>query len=573
MTSEEKYKIISEDYVDLIIKYNGNPLSLQQYSEYSAHIMNDTYAVIYLPITAVTARFVTQYNYSSIPHCYALSSEQSLEASGVIRLSRTSALQLRGKGVIVGLIDTGIDYTNPVFLREDGTTKILSIWDQSIDSVNGYPEVVYPAFYGTEYTAEQINQALQSDNPLQIVPSTDVNGHGTWLGGIAAGSENQDVGFSGVVPDADIIAVKLKEAKAFYRNFFAIPEGVPAYQENDIMWGIQYLVDSARKLLRPIAICISLGTSLGSHDSYGRLNTQVSIAGDFPGVAMSIAAGNEGNARRHFYSTLDPGGSPVIVDLNVAENEKGFVMELWGNPPMIYTLDILSPGGEYIPRIQENLAKNQEVNFVFEQTRVNIDYIMVESETGKQVILLRFTKPSPGTWRFQVYGRGDLRGSFHIWLPPGDFISLDTYFMNASPNTTVTSPGNSNVPITITAYNSVTNTIYTNAGRGFTSDNNVTPVLAAPGVNIQSPSLDHGFTTITGTGAATAHAAGITAMVLEWSIVQGNFPRIDTVGIKKFLIRGARRSNNLEYPNRDWGYGMIDIYNSFFVLRSDVAIR
>jgi subtilisin family serine protease len=572
MTPEEKYKIIGNDYVDLLLKYNGNPISLQQYADHSIHIMNDTYAVIYLPSSSITGRFFTQYKYSSIPQCYMLTSEQSLDASGVTKLSRISPLNLRGEGVIIGIIDTGIDYTNPVFRREDGTTRIISIWDQSIDSNDAYPQVVSPAFYGTEYTAEQINQALQSENPLQIVPSMDTNGHGTSLAGIAAGSVNQDAGFSGVVPEAELIVVKLKDAKPFYYNFFLIPENATAYQENDILWGIQYLVDSARSLRRPIAICISLGSSMGSHSSFGSLETMTSIAGDFPSVAISVSAGNEGNARRHFYSALDPKGPPVIVDLNVAEGESGFTMEFWGNPPVIYTLDILSPGGEYIPRIQENLVKNQEINFVFEQTSVIIDFFMVEADTGKQVILFRFKRPSPGTWRFQVYGRGDLAGDFHIWLPSGAFISDNTYFMNASPNTTVTSPGNSNVPITITAYNSANNTIYQNAGRGFTVDNNTKPDLAAPGVNIQCPTLDHGFAAITGTGAATAHATGITAMVLEWSIVENNFPSMDTVGIKKFLIRGARRSTNLDYPNRDWGYGMIDIYNSFSLLRADVLV-
>lgn len=573
MIQEEKYKIISDDYVDLILKYNGNPISLQQYKDYSVHVMNDTYAVIYLPRTLVTARFVTQYNYSSIPHCYALTSEQSLDASGVTKLSKTTALNLRGEGVIVGFIDTGIDYTNPVFLHADGTTKIMSIWDQTIDSVDQYPKTVRPAFYGTEYTAEQINQALKSDDPLQIVPSMDVHGHGTWLAGIAAGSENQEFEFSGVAPDADLIVVKLKETKPFLRNLNSIPENVPAYQETDIIWGIQYLVDSARSLRRPIAICIGLGTSLGSHDNHGTLNTMVSIVGDFPGVAMSITAGNEGNARRHFYSTSDPGNPPITVELNVGENEDGFIMEFWGNPPTIYTIDILSPSGEYIPRILENLSKSQEISFIFESTVINIDYIIVETDTGKQVILFRFKNPSQGIWRFQVFSRGELKGDFHIWLPPGDFISRETYFLNSSPYTTVTSPGNSVVPITITAYNSNLSTILAEAGRGFTASNNVSPTLAAPGVNIQCPDLNHGFTTITGTGAATAHAAGITAMVLQWSIVEGNFPRIDTVGIKKFLIRGARRSSNLEYPNREWGYGMIDIYNSFLILRSDVLIR
>jgi subtilisin family serine protease len=572
MTLEEKYKIISNDYVELLVKYNGNPIDLESYSEYSVHIIDSIYAVIYLPRANVTQHLVIQYNYASIPHCYALSSEQSLDASGITRLSRIPTLNLRGKGAIVGIVDTGIDYTNPVFRHEDGTTRILSIWDQSIDSADAYPKVSTPAYYGTEYSMEQINQALLSEEPLRVVPSQDGISHGTWMAGIAAGSENQKVGFRGVAPEADIIVVKLKEAKSFYRDFYRIPEGAIAYQENDIIWGLQYLVESARKLQRPIAICLCLGTSFGSHSNDGPLNTIASLLGDFPGVGLVVSAGNEGSDRRHFHSAIDPEGPPVVVELNVGDNEEGFTMELWGNPPVIYTMVILSPSGEYIPRIQANLVNNQEITFVFEQTVINIDFLMVEADTGRQVILLRFQKPSPGTWRFQVYGRGDLRGEFHIWLPPADFITKDTYFLNASPFTTVTSPGNSNVPITITAYNSATGTIYSNSGRGYTINNNVKPDLAAPGVNIQCPSLDQGFTSISGTGAATAHAAGIIAMVLEWSAVEGNFPSLDTVGIKKLLIRGTRRSSNLTYPNRDWGYGIIDIYSSFFLLRSDILI-
>ena len=571
MTIEERGKITSEDYVDLLQKYNGNPIALQQYEEYSVHIMNDTYAVIYLPKTKVTVNLVTQFNYYAIPHCYSLCSKQSLEASGITKLTRTT-LNLRGEGVIIGIIDTGIDYTHPVFRRSDGSSKIIAIWDQGEERDGQFPAVVYPSFYGTEYKAEQINLALQSEDPLQIVPSMDTIGHGTWLAGIAAGSENEENEFSGVVPDAELLIVKLKEAKTFYRSFYAIPEHAPAFQENDIIWGIQYLVDNARRLGRPLAICIGLGTSMGSHDNSDVLNTVTSIAADFPGVAITVAAGNEGNARRHFHGMFDPNGEPVEVELNVGVGEAGFMMEFWGNPPTIYTLDITSPGGEYIPRIQENLVKNQEVVFVFEQTVIDINFFMVEASTGKQVVTFRFLNPTEGIWRFHVYGRGDLKGDFHIWLPSGDFLSKDTFFNNAVPENTVTSPGNSNVPIAVTAYNSINDTIYSSAGRGYSVSGVVAPVLAAPGVNIKCPTLNHEFTLIDGTGAAAAHAAGITAMVLEWSFVEGNLPGMDTVGIKKFLIRGARRSNNLDYPNRDWGYGMIDIYNSFSNLRSDINI-
>ena len=571
MTQEEKYKIISNEFADLIILYNGNIASLDKYDDYSVQMMNAGQAIIYLPITQLTNRSVYEFGYSAIPTCYALCSVQSLEASGVDKLRRIPVFNLRGNDVLVGIIDTGIDYTNPVFQYEDGTSKIVSIWDQSIDSVNRYPQnMIYTPYYGTVYSADQINQALKSDDPLQIVPSTDEIGHGTMLAGIAAGSEDKNNNFSGVVPDSELIVVKLKQAKTNLKEFLSIPLTVPCYMENDIIWALEYIFDSARQLERPVAICIGLGSSQGSHGGRGALNSVLSIVSDFPGVAVSIAAGNEGNARRHFYSTIDKEIGYTTVELNVGENEPGFIMELWGNAPNIYTIDILSPSGEYIPRLSAVFKENRVVSFLLEKTVINIDYILVESYTGNQIILLRFKNPSQGIWRFQVYARGDLMGSFHIWLPSDAFISENTYFLQPDAYTTITSPGNSLVPITVTAYNSNVGNLYQDAGRGYTSVNNVKPDFAAPGVNIQCPALDHSFTSISGTGAATAHTVGITAMILEWSIVKGNYTGIDTVGIKKFLIRGAQRRENLQYPNQDWGYGILDIYNVFDILRAEV---
>jgi len=296
----------------------------------------------------------------------------------------------------------------------------------------------------------------------------------------------------------------------------------------------------------------------------------VSVAADFPSVCISVSGGNEGRLRRHFYSTINPTGPPVPVELNVSENESGFTMELWGDPPVIYSLDILSPSGEYIPKIYVSLVQNQEITFISENTVININSFMVELESGKQVIVLHFKSPAPGIWLFQVFGSGDLQGNVNIWLPSGDFITKGTYFLKSDPYTTLTSPGNCIVPITMTAYNSGNSQLYVEAGRGFSASNIVNPDLAAPGVNLQCPSLDHKFTTLTGTSAATAHTTGITAMILEWSIVRDNYPDIDTVGIKKFLIRGASRDPQLKYPTREWGYGIIDVYNSFNLLRSDL---
>lgn len=290
---------------------------------------------------------------------------------------------------------------------------------------------------------------------------------------------------------------------------------------------------------------------------------------DFPGVTISISAGNEGTRKRHFFGVINQDIGYQTVELHVGDNENSFTMELWGAAPSSYSIDITSPSGEYIPRVAEGLRVSREISFIFDPTIIQIDYNMIESLVGDELILMRFRQPTAGVWTFKVYGRGDIPGSFHIWLPMGDFISQDTYFLQSNPYTTITSPGNAINPITVTAYQPATSNFYQNASRGYTRTNEIKPELAAPGVDILAPTLDHGFTGMTGTGAAAAHTAGITAMFLEWGIVRGNYPGIDTVEVKQFLIRGAKQSPRLQYPNRDWGYGSIDIYHVFRVLRSE----
>lgn len=570
MTQEERYKITSNDYLDYYVDYNGNEAILNKNRENSAQILDQRLAIAYLPKDQITDDKIREIGFTAIPSVFGLVSEQSLEASGVDQIRRLPNLNLRGEGVLIGIFDTGVDYTNPIFQKGDGTTRIVSIWDQTIDSENRYPE---GTFYGTEYTREQINQALKSQNPFDIVPSKDANGHGTMLAGIAAGNEVPESNFSGVAPDAELVVVKLKPAKQIIKDFFAIPDSAVGYQLNDAMWGAEYMIKVARKLGRPISICIGFGTTQGPHDGRGFISTQATRVSDYPGIVMCMAAGNEGNTRGHFFGTVDPTIGSTTVELNVAENENGFSMQLWGTAPATYSIDILAPSGEYIPRITEGLNVSEDITFVFEKTVIHVIYQMIETTTGEQMIFMRFTDPAPGIWKLQVYARGDLPGSFHIWLPMREFVSEDTYFIQSNPYTTVTGPGNAAVPITFTAYNSLNDTLYRGAGRGYTRNNLIKPELAAPGVNITAPTLTHGFEDFTGTSAAAAHATGITAMLLEWAIVRGNYPGVDAVEVKKFLIRGAKRSSTLQYPNRDWGYGIINIFSTFDIIRSTFTGR
>lgn len=566
MTQDEKYKIISNDYVDLLIEYNRNFKLLNRYPDATTHIMNSRYAIAYAPVNILSNNFFKSYGYAPLPRCFGLTSKISIEASGIERLRTLPAYNLKGSGVLVAIIDTGIDYTNPIFIREDGTSKIVALWDQTIDSEDQFPD---NSLYGTEYTSELINLALQSSNPYETVPSRDEIGHGTMLAGVLVGSEVRASDFSGIVPEADIIVVKLKQAKKNIRDFWMIPADIPCYQENDILWAIQYIIETFVRLRRPCSICIGLGTSQGPHNASRSLDSIISTLSDLINVSYSISAGNEGAANSHYYGVIDAGAPYNIVELNIGEGETGFSMELWGSLPNTYSIDILSPSGEYIPRITESLREARELNFIFEETTISVNYHLVESLSGEQLILLRFRKPTPGIWTFKVYTRGDSTGSFHIWLPMSGFISTSTYFVSSDPYTTITSPGNSLSPITVTAYNPVNEALYLKASKGYTRNLDVKPDLAAPGVNIVVPTLTKEFTVATGTGLAAAHTAGICAIMMEWGIVRGFYPEMDSTVIKKYLIRGAKRSKSLEYPNKDWGYGIIDLYNVFNTLRTN----
>lgn len=567
MTEEERRRIISEEYADGILDSKVENKSIDYFLEGgTVNTIDNTFSVVYFPVSKVLQNLSDEGAYAIIPKLFTLLDTTNLEEMGVTRVQSATPLNLSGQGVLLGFVDTGIDYTNQVFKKADNTTRIVSIWDQTIENMQASEDIFY---YGTEYTSDQINAALASDNPISIMPSTDELGHGTTLAGLAGGGPMANENFVGVAPQTEFVIVKLKQAKQYIRNYFFIPENVPCYQENDIMMGLMYLSRVAERLNRPIAISIGLGSNMGGHggrSAIGELMT--SIAGN-NGIVVLTAAGNEGNAGHHYFGMIDSDNNYDTVELKVGENENGFSMEIWGQVPGSYSIDLLSPTGEYIPRIPARLRESRVINFLFERTTVYVDYLIVETRTGDQLIFLRFVNPAPGIWRIRVYGGGDVTSGFHIWLPITGFIVPDTVFVKPNPYTTITAPGNASLPITMTAYNYRTGALSLSASRGFTRENLVKPELTAPGVDIYGPGLNNSFSTFTGTSVATAEACGVCALLLEWGILRGNLLSMDTLDCKKLLIRGVKRTTAEAYPNREWGFGIIDIYRTFASLRGE----
>lgn len=570
--------VASEDFADFIAPYFTTPEEfIRSQGTDCIDFVNSTLAVVYVPLSTVTPFTYTSYTYSAVPKLYSLLDVTSMDAAGITPAGELPVLNNQGAGVIVGFVDTGINYTDSLFRNVDGSTRIIGIWDQTNNSDNSNnienetvkPFSAFSALYGTQYTAEEINLALNSDNPASIVPTRDENGHGTFLASIAAGNRDERAGFSGAAPQASIAMVKLKPAKQYLRDFYLIQDGAEAYQENDIMMGVSYLYFLARKYSMPLVVCIPLGTNIGSHMGMSRLGQYLNQVSLSNGSAVITAAGNETGARHHFRAVMDASTDEVTAELRVGEREAGFSMELWAENMGVYTVGFISPTGEVAREISVPLRGENTVSFLLEQTQITVYTQIADVSAGSQFIFMRFENPMSGIWRILIRNSLDIRETFHLWLPVRGFITDETYFLRPDPDTIITDPGNARYPITVTAYDHTKNSIYIHASRGYSLSGRIKPDLAAPGVNILGASVSgRRLTRMSGTSVSAAHLAGAAAILLNWGVLNANYPYLNTPVLKSIFVRGAQRNPALTYPNREFGYGTLDLYEAFLHLRN-----
>ena len=539
----------NEMYADFVVKYMGDfQKDLGDVPGLIFQKINAIYGVVYAPLTEIDALNISTYSYSFIPKCYTHMDFGSLSASGITRLQEHPYLQLKGQGTAIAIVDSGIDYRNPLFQNEMGS-RILCIWDQTLEGDG--TEVPY----GRVFWKNDIDRALASENPLEIVPSTDTNGHGTRMAAVAAGNYFPEENFSGAAPEAMLIVVKVKQAKKYLREFYLFPSEAELFQENDIMMGVDFAVRTANDRKLPLSVCLGIGSSQGAHIGRNPLSIYVDYASQFSRISVSIAAGNEGAARHHYAGRLTHRENQASAELRVGNKEPGFTLEFWGEPPEIYNLSLQSPTGEILD-ISASLGDvTQELSFIFVETRVEVNYVSIERQTGYTLAYFRFIQPAAGIWRIFVQGRDGQNVEFHMWLPVQGLISEETYFLEPSPYNTVTAPGDSLESITVTAYQYRDNSLYVQASRGFMPDGNVVPQVAAPGVQIRVPQLNGLYGLASGTSLSAAQTAGAAALLFEWAVVRGNQPYFTGSSVKNYITRGAKREDRLTYPNRDWGFG------------------
>lgn len=458
---------------------------------------------------------------------------------------------LSGKEVLVAVIDSGIDYSHPDFRKDDGTTRIVELWDQTI---SGNPPYNYDI--GTIYTMEQINEALKEPTKQrqnEIVPEIDFSGHGTMVAGIAAGNGRASDGINrGIAYESDILVVKLANATA--NNF---------PRTTQLMLALDYVVRYALEHNQPVAINLSFGNNYGSHDGNILLETFIDEITNQSQVVVCIGSGNEGNTGRHVEQHLVNNGPSVETNFVISEGETGLTLQIWKQYADQFDTYLITPGQERLGPFSGNEVIR---NFVVENTNVQVYYGEPRPYMQAQEIYLDFianrTYIASGQWGLLMVPRKIVNGQVNMWLPVKGPTNEFTRFLQPTVDTTLTIPSTARKSITVSAYNNLTNAFASFSGRGFTRINEVKPDLAAPGVQITSCAVGGGYSQFTGTSVATPFVTGAAALMMEWGIVNGNDVYLYGEKVKAYLIRGARKLPGEEVPSPKTGWGALCVSDS-----------
>ena len=487
----------------------------------------------------------------------AADSRGAMSASCVRLAQNENGFSLGGKDVLVGIVDTGIDYTHPDFRDGEGKTRIMYFWDQQ---GTGSPPEGFS--FGREYTAGELDEALFSPSPFSRVPPLDIRGHGTAVAGIAAGGGRGDSAARGVAPEAGLIGVRVRT------------RGGDFSLTTDLMRGLRYAINKARLLKMPIAINLSYGLNHGSHRGDTLFEEYIDrICSDWKN-AVAVPAGNEGGAGHHFsgniasYESLD-------IDFFVSPGLERLYLCLYKDFCDILSAGLILPGGISAGTVDIRLPLR---SFSRGDLRITSASSMPTRYSPLQELFFDIRSVSgmitPGLWRLRLIASEVVAGRFDVWLPTVEEVTGGTYFAFADEEITMTIPSCARRVISVSGYNDSIGSFGEFSGRGGSlPEKTVMPDIAAPAVAITAPRAGGGYDTFTGTSFASPFAAGSAALMLEWAVVSGRAPFLYGEALKAYLRLGARRDGFRSYPDPLWGYGRLCIDASLRYMRDTIPER
>ncbi|NLJ89600.1 MAG: S8 family peptidase [Clostridiales bacterium] len=539
---------------ELIVKYSGDISQLAQELNMTVVFLLNRYAIVTISEFLIERlEDHPQIEYIEKPNRLFYEANTGRLASCINPL-QTPQFNLFGRGVIVAIIDSGIDYSHPDFRLENGQTRILELWDQTIP---GSPPDGFSL--GSLYTRDQINEALELSSQverMELIPSVDTSGHGTHVAGIAAGNGRASNGlFRGVASESDLIIVKLGSS---------VGNSFPTTTR--LMEAIDFCVRSAIRYNKPIAINLSFGNNYGAHNGSSILESYINDISSFGRNSIIIGTGNEGTAGKHVGGII--GDTIEIIELAVGQYQFSFNLQIWKNFYDRFDITIVSPGGTRVGPIPSRLGTQQ---FRIGPTEIYLYYGDPTPYNPQQQIFIEFIPRvnyvEAGLWQIELTPIDITVGNYDMWLPSGGVISPETRFTRPTEETTLTIPSTAFRAISVGAYDPRLGSLAFFSGRGYPRGYGyVKPDLVAPGVNITSCAPGGGYSTRSGTSMATPFVTGSVALLMEWGITNGNDPYMYGEKVRAYLIAGARKLPfEPMYPNPIVGYGALCLENSFLL--------
>lgn len=575
---------------ELIVKYNGDIERLQS-NVIQVERLIAGYAIVTLPETLIeTFTGLEEVEYVEKPKRLYFSTFAGKQASCIFQVTEREPF-LSGEGVLIAVIDSGIDYMSPEFRDMQGNTRIQFLWDQTLmpEQVNSGVAEALPAIRqlneslaeeieglgpatppegfltGVEFSAGWINAALRSPSPDRIVPTRDSSGHGTAVAAIAAAGGNLAEGrYRGVAPESELLVVKMGTPA---------PDSFP--KTTELMRAVTYVVNKAVELGKPLAINLSFGNTYGSHDGTSLVERFLDNAAEIGRTVICVGSGNEGAAGGHVAGNFEmqQGEGTKRIELSVGEYQRSFSVQLWKEYVDEFTIVLISPSGEQIT-LQQGAVGGQ--SYILEETEILVYQGEPSPYSVSQEIYFDFlpnnTYVNQGIWIFLLRPIRTVVGNYDFYLPSSNVLNAGTRFFTPSPDKTLTIPSTSSKVITVGAYDALLEAYADFSGRGYplisrTQDRlmsvSVKPDLAAPGVGIQTIGPDGTFVTVSGTSFATPFVTGSAALMMEWGIVQGNDRFLYGEKVKAYLRRGAVPiRGEAQYPNDKVGYGALCVAES-----------
>ena len=530
---------------DLIIKYSGSLDAAREISESVTELLNN-YAVVRIREDRIEAL-------ASLPEVEFVEKPKSLyfQADVGRQVSCIDAVQeapygLTGQGVLVGIVDSGIDLTNADFRNEDGTTRIAALWDQA----------------DREFTSEEINEFLNaqgSERPAVRPPlSVDSSGHGTAVAGIAAGNGRGSEGrrYRGAAPESELVIVKMKSPQ---------PGGFP--RTTELMTGVDYLIRKAQEMRMPVAVNISFGNTYGPHDGSSLVEQYLNDVSAIWKNVICIGTGNEGTAAGHAAGIVSD-EEETVQELAVQEREQPFGLQIWKSYTDEIDISIISPAGEQAGPFREKTGVQR---YLTGSTELLVYYGEPKPYSVRQEIFIAFLPMrdyvDSGVWQIVLTPRLIVAGTYQMWLPAQAALNVGTAFLTPDGMSTQTVPSTAARVVTVAAYDARTFSYADFSGRGpsavYESAGVPKPDVAAPGVDVNAPVPGGGYRAFTGTSFAVPFAAGGAALLMEWGIVRGNDPYLYGEKVKAYLRRGARQLPGYrKWPNAQLGYGALCVRDS-----------